>query len=114
MSLFGNFRMFWPRFIDLDNFILIVRTVSFFRKIIFNSSYTEENSYFLLYELMQDLPYQPLTIDHDCQVPVDKHSSVFFYPTPLTPSKGSKVRYLNFAITETVVNILLKFVHAEQ
>ena len=29
----------------------------FFRKIIFISSYTEKNYYFLLYELIQDLPY---------------------------------------------------------
>ena len=56
-SLFGNFRIFWPRFIDLQNFILLVRTVSFFMKIIFISSYTEKNNYFLLYELIQDLPY---------------------------------------------------------
>ena len=38
-------------------FILLVRTVPFFRKIIFISSYTEKNNYFLLYELIQDLPY---------------------------------------------------------
>ena len=52
----GNFRMFWPRFIDLQNFILLIRTVPFFRKIFFISSYTEKNNYFLLYELIQDLP----------------------------------------------------------
>ena len=45
-SLFGNFRMFWPRFIDIQNFILLVRTVPFLRKIIFISSYTEKNNYF--------------------------------------------------------------------
>ena len=56
-SLFGNCRMLWPCFIDLHNFILLVCTVSFFRKIIFISSYTEKNNYFLLYELIQDLPY---------------------------------------------------------
>ena len=28
-----------------------------------------------------------------------------FYPTPLTPTKGSKVNYLNFAITKAIVNI---------
>ena len=28
-----------------------------------------------------------------------------FYPTPLIPPKGSKVKYLNFAITKAVVNI---------
>ena len=53
------------------------------------------------------------TIDHDCQVPVDKHGSV---KRPLTPHKGSKVKYLNFAITKAIVNIfLLKFcMQAEQ
>ena len=55
-SLFGNCRMFLPRFIDLQNFILLVPTVPFLRKIIFISSYTEKNNYFLLYELIQDLP----------------------------------------------------------
>ena len=55
-SLFGNCRMFWPHFIDLQNFILIVRTVPFFREIFFISLYTEKNNYFLLYELIQDLP----------------------------------------------------------
>ena len=28
-----------------------------------------------------------------------------FYPTPLTPTKGSKVKYLNFTITKAIVNI---------
>ena len=56
-SLFGNCRMFWPHFIDLQNFILLVRTVPLFMKIIFISSYTEKNNYFLLYELIQYLPY---------------------------------------------------------
>ena len=56
-SLFGTFRMFWPRFINLQNFILLVRTVPFSRKIFFISLYTEKNNYFLLYELIQDLPY---------------------------------------------------------
>ena len=41
-------------FSDQRNFILLVRTVAFFHKIIFNSSYTEKNNYFLLYELIQD------------------------------------------------------------
>ena len=59
-SLFGNCRMFLPRFIELQNFILLVRTAPFFRKIIFISSYTEKNNYFLLYELIQDLPYQKI------------------------------------------------------
>ena len=45
-SFSGNFRMFWPCFIDLQNFILLVCTVLFFRKVIFNSSYTEKNNYF--------------------------------------------------------------------
>ena len=51
------FACFGPVFFDLQNFILLVRTVPFFRKIIFISSYTEKNIYFLLYELIQDLPY---------------------------------------------------------
>ena len=60
-SLFGNCCMFWPRFIDLQNFILLVRIgpfffCFFFQEIIFISSYTEKNNYFLLYELIQDLP----------------------------------------------------------
>ena len=49
--------MFLVPFFDLQNFILLVRTVLFLRKIIFISSYTAENNYFLLYELIQDLPY---------------------------------------------------------
>ena len=49
--------MFWTRFIDLQNFILLVCTVPFFGKLFFISSYTEKNNYFLLYELIQDLPY---------------------------------------------------------
>ena len=57
-SLYGNFRMFWPHFVDLQNFILLVRTVPFFRKTICISSYTEKNNYFLLYELIQDLANQ--------------------------------------------------------
>ena len=52
--------MFWPCFTDLQNFILLVRRVPFLWKIIFISSYTEKNNYFLLYELIQDLPYMPL------------------------------------------------------
>ena len=56
-SLFGNVRMLLVPFFDLQNFILIVRTVPFLRKIIFISSYTAKNNYFLLYELIQDLPY---------------------------------------------------------
>ena len=49
--------MFLVPFFDLQNFILLVRTVPFLRKIIFISSYTANNNYFLLYELIQDLPY---------------------------------------------------------
>ena len=37
-----------------------------------------------------------------------------FYPTPLTPPNGSKVKYSNFAITKavTVVNIFAEILHA--
>ena len=49
--------MFLVPFFDIQNFILLVRTVPFLRKIIFISSYATENNYFLLYELIQDLPY---------------------------------------------------------
>ena len=49
--------MFLVPFFDLQNFILLVRTVPFLRKIFFISSYTAKNNYFLLYELIQDLPY---------------------------------------------------------
>ena len=53
--------MFLVQFFDLQNFILLVRTVPFLGKIIFyyRSSYTAKNNYFLLYELIQDLPYIP-------------------------------------------------------
>ena len=39
-----------------------------------------------------------------------------FYPTqgvkaPLTPPKGSKVKYLNFAITKAIVNIFAGILH---
>ena len=44
-------------FSDHRIFILLVRTVAFSQKIIFNSSYIEKHNYFLLYELIQDLPY---------------------------------------------------------
>ena len=44
-------------FSDHRIFILLVRTVTFFPKIILNSSYIEGNNYLLLYELLQDLPY---------------------------------------------------------
>ena len=49
--------MFLVPFFDLQNFILLVRTVPFLKKIIFISSYTAKNNYFLLYQLIQDLPY---------------------------------------------------------
>ena len=52
--------MFLVPFFDLQNFILLVRTVQFLRKIFFISSYTAKNNYFLLYELIQDLPYMHL------------------------------------------------------
>ena len=34
-----------------------------------------------------------------------------FYPPPLTPPKGSKVKYLNFAITKAIVNIFAEILH---
>ena len=37
-----------------------------------------------------------------------------FYPTPLTPPKGSKVKYLNFAITTAIVNIFAEILHASR
>ena len=37
-----------------------------------------------------------------------------FYPTTLTPPKGSKVKYLNFAITKAVVNIFAEILHADR
>ena len=63
--------MFFVLFFDLQNFNLLVRTVPFLRKIIFISSYTAENNYFLLYELIQDLPYlhfANLDNMHTCQI----------------------------------------------
>ena len=35
-----------------------------------------------------------------------------FYPTSLTLPQGSKVKYLNFAITKAVVNIFAEILHA--
>ena len=35
-----------------------------------------------------------------------------FYPTPLTPTKGSNVKYFNFAITKAVVNFFAEILHA--
>ena len=40
-------------------------------------------------------------------MPVDKHGSV----KALTPPKGSKVKYLNFAITKVIVNIFAEILH---
>ena len=34
-----------------------------------------------------------------------------FTPPPLTPPKGSKVKYLSFAITKTIVNIFAEILH---
>ena len=46
-------------------------------------------------------------------MPVDKHGSVKVLPPPLlTPPKGSKVKYLNFAITKAIVNIFAEILHA--
>ena len=35
-----------------------------------------------------------------------------FTPPPLTPPKGSKVKYLNFAITKAIINIFAEILHA--
>ena len=44
---------------------------------------------------------------------VDKHGSVKVLPhPPLTPPKGSKVKYLNLAITKASVNIFAEILHA--
>ena len=56
--------MFLVPFFDLQNFILLVCTVPFLRKIFFISLYTA-NNYFLLYELIQDLPYFENNVDPD-------------------------------------------------
>ena len=68
-------------FFDLQNFILLVRTVPFLRKIIFISSYTAKNNYFLLYELIQDLPYvknQLSKIIGGTQIITNKRKNTFF------------------------------------
>ena len=43
-------------------------------------------------------------LDHDCQVPVDKHGSVKVLPHPLWPHLRGQVKYLNFAITKAIGN----------
>ena len=38
-----------------------------------------------------------------------------FYPTPFAPPKGSKVKYINFAITKAIINIFainIEILHA--
>ena len=46
-------------------------------------------------------------------MPVDKHGSVKVLPHPLLiTTKGSKVNYLNFAITKAIVNIFAVILHA--
>ena len=46
-------------------------------------------------------------------MPVDKNGSVkVLPPPPLTPPKGSKVKYLNFAITKAIINIFPETLHA--
>ena len=66
--------------------------------------------YWLLYIMNFTFPQsygirQLLTIGHDCLVPVDKHDSDKTFSPPLTPEAGSKVKYVNFAVTKSVVNI---------
>ena len=41
------------------------------------------------------------------------HGSVKISPTPLTPHKGPKVKYLNFTITKAVVNIFAEILHGD-
>ena len=41
-------------------------------------------------------------------MPVDKHGSA----PPSIPTKGSKVKYLNFAVTKAIVNIFYDILHA--
>ena len=55
---------------------------------------------------------QLLTIDHDYQLPDDNHGSVKILPHPFDPPKGSKVKYLIFLITKTVVNFFAEIMHA--
>ena len=53
---------------------------------------------------------QLLTIGHDYPVPVDKHNRDKKITAPSPSPVGSKVKYVNFAIPQSVVNIfLLKF-----
>ena len=46
-------------------------------------------------------------------MPVDKIGSVkVLPPPPLTPPKGSKVKYLNLAITKAIINFFAEILHA--
>ena len=63
----GKFRMLLA---ISGRFILLVRTLALSHKIIFNSSYTEENNYFLLYKLIQDLPYVTLYPTFNLKKPI--------------------------------------------
>ena len=46
------------------------------------------------------------------QCMLKKHGSVKILPHPMTPTKGSKVRYLNFDIIKAVVNMCAEMWHA--
>ena len=57
----------------------------------------------IIFTFLQNYIWQLLAIGHDYPVPVDKHNSDENFtppPPPLTPSVGSKGKYLNFAITQ--------------
>ena len=46
-------------------------------------------------------------------MPVDKNGSVKVLPhPPLTPPKGSEVKYFNFSITKAIINIFSETLHA--
>ena len=47
-------------------------------------------------------------------MPVDKHGSDQIFTPPLTPLVGSNVKYLNFVITQSVVNIFTENSHANR
>ena len=68
--------------------------MQFFRKIIFISSYTEKNNYFLLYELIQDLPY---LCSHETCHKKGKKNLVFV--VDLNP-----VYFDSFSHTDTYIN----------